>query len=66
VHGRDLLRGVGQWLAPERVDVGLRAADGVRRVARPAEREPDPRLLVGADVEGEVLEGVVLAREVPG
>jgi hypothetical protein len=65
VHRRDLPGGVGERLAPQRVDVRLRPAGRVGGVGGPAERQPDPRLLQRLDVGPEVGEGVVLAGEVP-
>ena len=38
----DLLLGLGQRLAPQRVGVGVLAADPVGRLRRPAEVQPDP------------------------
>ena len=61
LHRRDLLAGLGQRLAPQRVHVGVPPADPVGRVRGPAEVHRDARLLRGPDLGVVVLELVVAA-----
>ncbi len=60
-HARGQLLDLVQRFAPQRVDVGVLARDGDRRVGRAAEIDRHVRLLERLDLREPVLETVVLA-----